>query len=290
MLAYLSHNLVQIPRSSIMAAILLPQIFIPVESIKLGRLVTSVDHPHQEYYDPVYDPTPIPAINIRARYGGLGLESHTSNFSSALTSLLSAGFSKRAKSRVRIETNLVRTYMLQNSTQWFEKAVCSEESRRWLEKAIDQGDDIYFVVGFHTFTDAQITYESTEGNEHTGRLSLPVSLALNAAGVIAPLGDLADTQVGVHCGSVEGVIEHFKAPGEQICAFQYRKVCHRWLSSRSIDKATLAKTPRWSVGDRWRDEEEGVEDILEVEAMDLGQQEGEWDEEVADSETLLQRS
>jgi hypothetical protein len=48
-------------------------------------------------------------------------------------------------------------------------------------------------------------------------------LALNVAGVIAPLGDLANPQVGVHHGSVEGVIEHFKAPGEQICAFQYRK-------------------------------------------------------------------
>jgi hypothetical protein len=270
-----------------MTTILLPQIFIPVKSIKLGRLVTSVDHPYQDYHDPAYSPTPLPTINIRAHYGGLGHGSHTSNFSSALTSLLSAGYSKRTKSKVRIETNLVRTYTLQNSTQWFEKAVSSEETRRWFERAIDQGDDIYFVVGFHTVTDAQIIYESVEGNDHTGRLRLPVGLALNAAGVIAPLGDLADPQVDVHHGSVEGVIEHFKAPGEQICAFQYRKVCHRWLSSRSIDKATLAKTPRWSADDRWRDEEEGVEDILEVETTDLGRLQGEWDEEVADDETLL---
>jgi hypothetical protein len=154
-----------------------------------------------------------------AHYDGLGHELHTLNFSSALTSLLSAGYSKRAKSKVRIETNLVRTYTLQNSTQWFEKAVSSEETRRWFKRAIDQGDDIYFVVGFHTVIDAQIIYESAEGNEHTGRLGPPVGLALNAAGVIAPLGDLANPQVGVRHGSVEGVIEHFKAPGEQICAF-----------------------------------------------------------------------
>jgi hypothetical protein len=44
---------------------------------------------------------------------------------------------------------------------------------------------------------------------------------------------------------------------------------------RRIDKATLAKTPRWSAGDRWSDEEEGVEDILEVETVDLGRLEGE---------------
>lgn len=270
-----------------MTTILLPQIFIPVESIKLGRLVTSVDHPHQDYHDPAYSPTPVPTINIRAYYGGLGYESHTSKFSSALTSLLSAGYSKRTNSKVRIEANLVRTYTLQNSTQWFEKAASSEEARRWFERAIDQGDDIYFVVGFHTVTDAQVIYKSAEGNEHAGRLGLPVGLALNAAGVIAPLGGLTDPQVGVHHGSIEGFIGHFKAPGEQICAFQYRKVCHRWLSSQSIDKAKLAKTPRWSAGDRWRDEEEGFEDILEVETTDLGRLEGEWDEEVADNETLL---
>jgi hypothetical protein len=142
-------------------------------------------------------------------------------------------------------------------------------------------------MGFHTVTDTQIIYKSTEGNKHTGRLSLPIGLALNTTGVIAPLRDLANPQVDVYHRGIEGVIEHFKAPREQICAFQYQKVCHRWLSSRSIDKATLAKTPRWSAGDRWRDKEEGVENILEVETTDLGRLQGKWDKEVADDETLL---
>jgi hypothetical protein len=67
----------------------------------------------------------------------------------------------------------------------------------------------------------QIIYKSAKGNEHKGRLGLPVGLALNVVGVIAPLRDLADPQVGVHRRSVEGVFKHFKAPREQICAFQY---------------------------------------------------------------------
>jgi hypothetical protein len=49
----------------------------------------------------------------------------------------------------------------------------------------------------------------------------------------------------------------------------------------------LAKIPRWSASDRWRDEEEGVKDILEVEITDLGRLEGEWDEEVVGNESLL---
>ncbi|KAF2105271.1 hypothetical protein BDV96DRAFT_592770 [Lophiotrema nucula] len=52
-----------------MTTILLPQIFVPVESIKLGRLVTSVYHPHQDYDDPSFSPALVPTINIRARYG-----------------------------------------------------------------------------------------------------------------------------------------------------------------------------------------------------------------------------
>jgi hypothetical protein len=98
------------------------------------------------------------------------------------TDLLS--FSKRAKSKVRIETNLVRTNTLHNSTQWFEKAVSSEETRRWFERAIDQGGDVYFIVGFHTVTDVRIIFESPEGNKHTRRLGLPIGMALNTVGVL----------------------------------------------------------------------------------------------------------
>jgi hypothetical protein len=82
-------------------------------------------------------------------------------------------------------------------------------------------------VSFYTIIDTQIIYKSVKVNEYTGRLGLPVNLTLNVTGVIAPLKDLVDLQVSVHRGSMEGVIERFKAPGEQICGFQYRKVCYR---------------------------------------------------------------
>lgn len=264
-------------------------ILIPVESIKLGRFLTNVAHPDQDYHDPTYSSAPVPATSAKTQYDGISQESRDSKFSSALTSLLSVGLSKRAKSKIRIETKLVRTYTLRNSTQWFEEAVSSEATRHWFEREIDRGNDIYFIVGFHTVTDAQIIHESATANERTGQLGLPIGLALNAAGVIAPMGDLADPQLGVHRGSVKGAIEQYKTHGDYICGFQYRKVRHRWLSSRNIDNAMLANTPRWSAWDQWRDEEEGIEDILEVETVDLGKLEGDWDEAVAGSETLLLR-
>ncbi|CAF9931584.1 MAG: hypothetical protein GOMPHAMPRED_005961 [Gomphillus americanus] len=272
-----------------MITFLLPQVLIPLSSIKLGRFVTSIDNPHQDFHDPSYYSTLHPLISVRSSYGGRGHESRTSSFTSALTSLLSAGFSRRSGSNITIETSLVQTYMLPNSTQWFEEAISLEETRRWVEKCIDQGDDLYFVVGFHTIMDAQIIHEAANRNERTRQVGLPVGLALNAAGIIAPLGGLADPQLGASSGSSQGVVQQFEAPGEQVCGFQYRKVCHRWLSSKNIDNASLAKTSHWSVGDRWRDEEEGIEDILQVEIVNLDRPEGEWDEQLVDDEVLLIR-
>jgi hypothetical protein len=49
-----------------MTTILFPQFFIPVRSLKLGRFVTSVDHPHQDYHDPAYNFPPIASV-IRAK-------------------------------------------------------------------------------------------------------------------------------------------------------------------------------------------------------------------------------
>jgi hypothetical protein len=74
-------------------------------------------------------------------------------------------------------------------------------------------------VGFHTIINAQIIYKSIKVNEHIRRLGLPVSLTLNAAGVIAPLRNLTNPQVGVYRGSVKGVIRRFKAFKEQIYSF-----------------------------------------------------------------------
>jgi len=64
------------------------------------------------------------------------------------------------------------------------------------------------------------------------------------------------------------------SPSEQICAMQHRKVYHRWLSSRNIDKAFLSKDTRWPTHDRCRDDEEGEDDIIEVETAELQEPDG----------------
>lgn len=272
--------------------IIVPQFFLPPSSVKLGRFITNIDHPHQGYHDPNYARTPKPAISSRESYIGLNHESSNANFGAALTSLISAGFSRRAKTQVAVMTDCVRTYSLDNSDEWFTEAMAMLGTRTWIERTVDRGYDIYMIVGFHTVTNARIAHKFAHERDAGGQINVPVSLTLAAVGAMAPLGNIIDPSVGGNSQSDDNTQAFFKAPGEQICAFQYRKVRHRWFSSNSIDTSRLSKSPRWSSVERGRDEEDGEDDIVEVEAIPLPENEldGEWDrKETPVGEILLVR-
>lgn len=267
--------------------ILFPEFFLPFESIKLGRFTVSIKQPHQEYHDPSCASAPEAIIALRNDYGGLHHSALNTGFTTALTSLLSSGISKRAKTSIRIATDQVKTYTLGNSGKWFTEAMSLEETRKWVERAIDQDDDIYLVIGFHTITNARIVQESIQGREVGGQINLPIGLSLATVGAIAPLGNIVDPRVAGHRQLTEGGHIEFMAPGEQICALQYRKVCHRWLSSRNVDRVFLSKGSRWVTYDRCRDDEEGVDDIIEVETVELQEPEGNWERDVASGGEVL---
>lgn len=232
-------------------------------------------------------------MSPRSSYTDHRHNASNSGFRSALTSLMSAGFSKRAKSNVRIAAEHINTYTLDNSDEWFEEAVLLPATRSWFERAVDRGDRIYMVVGYHTITDARISQESIQGEQTSGQLALPASLSLAAAGVVAPLGNLIDTAVGANRENLNGAQSHFMAPGEQVCALQYRKVHHKWLSSKMVDTLRLSKAPRWLSIETRRamEEEDDDEDIIEVQMEEMDGPDGEWDaERLPDGEVLLVRA
>jgi hypothetical protein len=273
------------------SSIVFPQFFLPLTSIKLGRFVTSVIHPHQDYHDAPLPNPPTPIITLRENYTGLQNEGTRSNLSTALTSLLSSAFSKRAHGRTRITTTQVKTYTLENSSQLFQEALEIESTRKWIEKAIDDGDDIYFIVGFHTVVDARIVIESSKAQDIGGRVGIPVDLSLAAVGAIVPFGHLVSPHVDGQYANADSLYAQFLAPGEQICAFQYRKVSFRWLSSKQADTASLSKCPRWRKTDSWRTmqpQEEDTEDTVEVEMEPAELYDEDWDkEETTEGELVL---
>src|SRR5437762_785957 len=98
-----------------MLNIISERLFHPLDSVQLGRFVTSVDYPDQDYHDPPYAEAPEGNLTLRGQYKNLHQGASSSGFTSKLIALMSSGFTKRAIARIRIETDQVRTYTLDNS-------------------------------------------------------------------------------------------------------------------------------------------------------------------------------
>jgi len=271
-------------------SIVLPQIFLPQNSVKLGRFITNVEYPHQNYHDPPSASQPPVLVSFRESYAGEHHAASCSGCGSTLTSLASAGFSKRAKVKIRVTTEHVKTYTLDNSECWFEEVTCLQATRAWIERAIDRGRDIYMIVCFHTVTNASVSQESVVGSTGGGKINVPVSLALAAAGIVLPLGNAIDPSVAVDQQGLYGAQSQFVVPGEQVCALEYRKICHKWLSSKHIDKSRLSKVCYWPSIYRVRGNVGGEEDIVEDELADVQDLDVDWDKEVVDGEVLFIRS
>jgi hypothetical protein len=276
------------------------QFFIPRQSLQLGRFVTDVDFLQEGHHDPSIDP-PKCVVSPRSNFNGVQQNTWNRSFASALTSLMTVGFSKRAQAQVRIIAEQVKIYTLDNSDAWFETAVETSNTRRWIERQLEREKEMYMVVGFCTVTDARIVQHTAKDSQAKGQIGMPTALTLAAVTVVAPLGNLVDPTVGGTRQYLDSIQVQFVAPGEQICGVQYRKVRSGWLSSRAVDTLRLAKT-QWSyypttvrcIDENDEDESEDddaeaeEDDIIEVELEPYGFARGEWKvEELSGMDTLL---
>ena len=143
-----------------------------------------------------------------------------------------------------------------------------EETRKWIERVIDEGEDIYVVIGYYTLVDAHIVEQTRGGSAYRVKAVLPVSAALAATGVLVPIGDLADPGVTAYHDRTKDEQRQFIAQGEQICAVQYRKVRHRWFASNKVDNAKLTKETMWKRYDHSRDVQDDEEDMIGIDLDD----------------------
>jgi len=272
-------------------SILLAQLFLPQSAVKLGRFVTNVNEPHRDYHDPNTSRNFSIVEKVETDYDGVDTLTNHRNFASELTSFLSSSFSRRAKTSIRITTNQVKTYYLDNNGQWFRNTVQSEDVRMWIERTIDEGEDIYIVVGYHTILDARITEQSGEQTDSSGKVVLPISAAMAAmaaTGVVVPFGNIADPGLAGASGRTEDQQRQFVARGERIIAVQYRKLRFRWFSSKNVvDKVTLAKETQWKRYDRPRYLQSDGADMVEVELDDDLALEGSCEKYTAESGEII---
>jgi hypothetical protein len=268
-------------------SILLSQFFLPISAIRLGRFVISFDDPHHDFYDPICATNLDVAEKVHTQFNDNLHSTRHHNGGLKLTGFLSSSFSKRLHSSMRVTADEAKTYYLNNGGQWFRDAVKSEETRKWIERTIDEGEDIYIVVAYHTLLNARIVEQLQWQGAAGGTLTIPVSTALAASGVVVPFTEAVDPGFGGSRGTMENEQRQFRAPGEQVYAVKYRKVRWSWFSSKKVDKMALSKKAWWESYDRSRYLDAKIEDSIEVELEDEMDLEGDMDECVLESGEAL---
>ncbi|KAL2169483.1 hypothetical protein VTG60DRAFT_6027 [Thermothelomyces hinnuleus] len=269
--------------------ILLPQGLLPTTSMRLGRFIVTVNDPH---LSPFHDPK----IEVKSdsdifkstflNYDGDQHAGSGSKFAAGLPSLLNGSVTRKTGRSCAVSADSVTTYQLINPVPRFREAVKDDATREWFEGRKDEGcDDFYFVVGYHVMVNAVIEIGKEKSSGTSGRLNIPVSTALAAGGIPLPVGGITDPQFEAEYEKSRGGTVRFEAPGERVSALQYRKVSFKWLSSRNLDKATLAKDNVWESllrvkGEAGEEEEEEEEDMAQVE---LEEDEEEGDKTVAEN-------
>ncbi|KAJ4047519.1 hypothetical protein NW761_007424 [Fusarium oxysporum] len=279
-----------------MVATVIPSaFFLPLKSVGLGRFIKNIGHPHEGYYEPPNIDVPEPIVS-KFSFSSLNQQNRKTRFESALTSLMSAGFSKRLQSEVHLAPAYGSNYSLDNSDAWFDKAVSLPDTRKWIENAALRGHKVYVIVGIQTFTDTRIVQKSAGGKRAGGQVNVPVSLALTAATAVMPFAELVDPAVQGEYQNIESDQLCLLVPGEQVCSLQYREVKTKWISSRLIEPLQLSKTRQWSCmeGDKRDtyedDSDEEDEDIIEVDLGDVEEFNGDWDAEDSVEGTIYLQS
>ncbi|KAF2687557.1 hypothetical protein K458DRAFT_476332 [Lentithecium fluviatile CBS 122367] len=204
-------------------SILLPQFLLPLSAVGIGRFVLSFDQPHQDFHEPHCTTSPNIIETVQLQYDSIHQSVKHQDIASQLTSFLSSSFSKRLRESIRITANQAKTYYLNNAGEWFREAVKSQETQEWIKRTIDEGEDIYVVVAYHTLMNARITTQLGGQSAAGGAFAVPVSTALTASGVVIPFGNIVDPRLGRFRGCIEDEQRQFAAPGEHIYAVQYRK-------------------------------------------------------------------
>lgn len=260
---------------------------LPLNSVQLGRLVFNAKNPQQEFLDPL-DAIPGPedtTVRFQDNFEEVLSRDRNSKLRSRITALLSISYESRDGNAINLKATRATTYQLLNSGNWFKKACALHRTRLWFEGGITTTRSVYLVVGFRTVTDTRITERSTAGGTTQGAIHINGGSLVGVGS--APVVNVLNSSVDIVHDTNHSHMSSFNAPGEQIYAIQYRKVEFKWLSSRSIDKASLERDNRWMVcwaGDEIRgndDPPDDGEDDEEVDGED-GEEEEEEEEEEQD--------
>jgi hypothetical protein len=219
-------------------------VFHALEAVKLGRLITNIDQPHESYHEPqIQLPPPIVAPFF---FNGQNQQGNKTSFGSALIKILSAKISKEARVSIKIAADQATSYSLDNSEVCFDEALSTPETRAWIERTALRGRHIYLIVGVQTLTNPYIDLASATSGQGEAGLHISMALAAATGGAFASVFQPGEPALEGKLIRSDVSQRRLTASGERVCALQYRRLKYRWLSFRSLKGMQLSKTRQWS--------------------------------------------
>lgn len=200
--------------------------FLSVESIRLGQLVWNVNESQSDYLDSDSDfHSKSVIITPHLHYKEVQQSMTDKSLIAMLTHFMLTSCVRWNKAYTQVTTDWVTTYQLKNSGSWFKSVIKTKIAWEWIKKFIDQRDDIYVIVEYHTMLNAQVIEGTADTLKSSEQLELLITkVALTATDVMMPLSNIADLEVAANNIKKQGIQRQFVADDEQICAVQYQRV------------------------------------------------------------------
>jgi hypothetical protein len=243
--------------------------FLTLKSSALGRLVPDAKNPSQDFW-PQKDITLSEDQVDTGEFHELR-QAFTSGFNvglgAKLSRLFSTDVSLESLSKDGLQADKVHRYLLKQPRSHFYGMCADKDARYWMED-IMRDCPLFLISGLITVTEAGVQREQKRDMQASSDIEVPIGAALTG-GALAAVDQAGVTDVGVnaHGGRLSGESISFIAPGERVVGVQYRKVKFKAFSEKSIDNATLERSPnRWKMffgGDR-----AGEKDMIEADLQD----------------------
>lgn len=267
----------------------------PMDALRLGSLVESIQNPIMDAYVPTDPITPEAFQKIPYKsFNGLMSSANAASFRTALTRLFDIGHSSDTEAAATLEAMQVNRYILKQPRDIF-KSLClsNEKARQWLQDGIQAGSKSFLVVELQTATNPKVTRSDSHSTKTDANVTVPVSMIATQGADVLGLGAALDSSVAVGRTMSTEAKKTFETEGETIFAIGYKKVTWKsWgFKRKQVDKAMLDTEITWSMlgQKRSRDDEDemisvDLADELDAKAKLANDEEDEEEEEDEDDE------
>lgn len=257
--------------------VLLRTSLLPREAVSLGRLVVDINNPQRRYHDPSLGEATTSTVQVDEGVQETGQQFENKQVKAALSKLLALFSTEPNAHAYQVKAVLSLNYTLNQWEEVFREICALESTRRWLEDVIQDGRDVYFIVGYRTFVDPVTSHDTQLGRGTGMSFQLPLSKVAEANLPGIGLGGALNASV-THSQERNGFASRSSSTnGECVYAVQYCKLRFKWFTSRKVNSSLLGEN-KWRIyiGVRGEEEEDDEieDDIVEAVLEDDWHEEG----------------